>query len=86
MKKRSEVDEHPPGIKSTVEPRQPVVPVVELRGYIKSLRSSSDSLRVLFSHATPRQALMSYHIKLSGMTKTQGIHQDLSRYDLFLYT
>ena len=53
MNQRSEVDEHPPGFESAVEPREPVVPAVERRGYIESLRSSSKRLRVLFSHGTP---------------------------------
>ena len=53
MNQRSEVDEHPPVFESAVEPRKHVAPVVELRGYIESLRPSSKWLRVLFSHATP---------------------------------
>ena len=53
MNQRSEVDEYPPGFESVNEPREPIVPVVELRGYIESLRFSSKPLRVLFSHATP---------------------------------
>ena len=41
-------------MKSEVEPREPVVIVVELMEFIESLRSSSKPARILLSHATTR--------------------------------
>ena len=51
----------------------------------KSLRLNPYGIYLTILALGNRWALMKYRIRLLGMTKAQGFHQDFYGYDLFLY-